>query len=94
MAELVHAVLAADGITAGMVEQQQLRSRLVMMFLMWMRIRSSSSLYNSQLDEGYFQMLTVAIQQLVTQGNVEITKHDAGATDHRTALNSGAQNSR
>ena len=77
MAELVHAVLAADGITAGMVEQQQLRSRLVMMFLQC----DEDSLielvkqYNSQLDEGFFQMLTVAIQQLVTQGNVEVAEH-------------------
>ena len=77
MAELVQAVLAADGITAGMVEQQQLRSRLVMMFLQC----DEDSLielvkqYNSQLDEGFFQMLTVAIQQLVTQGNVEVAEH-------------------
>ncbi len=77
MAELVQTVLAADGITPLMVEQQQLRSRLVMMFLQ----SDDDALidlvkqYDSQLDEGFFQMLTVAIQHLATQGNLEVAEH-------------------
>ena len=77
MAELVQTILATDGITPEMIEQQQLRSRLVMMFLQ----TDEESLielvkqYNSQLDEGFFQMLAVAIQQLSAQGNLEIADH-------------------